>query len=140
MPRAGELWDGASHKPSSLQESKALCKTKLWSAKDLGLSWKALGKQGQLGVIFFYCLFVSIYLLSLHENFGQKQMQGHAEKKQNGFGWEILVCWIMLVGSIKQTVNTRMKNLYPTLPFLVFFSLSAMERNKWAWYGTLLVR
>lgn len=89
----------------------------------------------------FFLLSVCIYLLSLHENFGQKQMQGHAEKKQNGFGWEILVCWIMLVGSIKQTVNTRMKNLYPTLPFLVvFFSLSAMKRNKWAWYGTLLVR
>lgn len=78
--------------------------------------------------MFFLPLSVCIYQLSLHENFGQKQKQGYTEKS---FGWEILVCWIMLVGSKEQRVNTRKKTLYPTLPFLVvFFSLS----NR---YGTI---
>lgn len=57
---------------------------------------------------------------------------------QKKAGWETLVCWIMVVGSKVQRVNTRRKTLYPTLPFLVvFFSLSIR-------YGTtemtLLVR
>lgn len=40
--------------------------------------------RGQLQVTF--PLFVCIYLLSFHvESFGQRKMQGHTEKKQDGF-------------------------------------------------------
>lgn len=38
------------------------------------------GSRGNLRC-FTFPLFVHIYLLSLHENFGQEQMQGYAEKK-----------------------------------------------------------
>lgn len=66
--------------------NQAACKQEL-SAKhswDLRLSQRALGKHGQLRVVF--PLFVCIYLLSfLAENSGQREMQGQTEKRQNGF-------------------------------------------------------
>lgn len=82
MLRAGEPWNGGSDKPSSLQASRALCKTKLGSAKDLGLPQRAWAITRD----FFPCLFVCIYLLSFHvESFGQGKMQGHTEEKQDSF-------------------------------------------------------
>lgn len=82
---------------------------------------EGFGEVGEIRSAFFSPLFVCIYLLSLHENFGQKQKQGYAEKSwvgnsgllDNG-GW---------LQSAKSEHKEEDSLSYFTLPCCVFLSI-----------------